>query len=128
MSMAPAPPVAPGGLSRGHRVRQLVFELGRKAGCWETSLLSSDKNSSVFKARGRAALPAACGMRSLPPGLQETGRAAWPRGVCALDPPTNPASLLGHGAGGTVVRGLRGGALALPSAAFLHPQIRLGNV
>lgn len=43
-----------GKAERGHRVRQLVLEPGREAGCWETSLLSTDKNSSVFKARGRA--------------------------------------------------------------------------
>lgn len=123
----PCPSPAPGGLSRGHRVRQLVLEPGRKAGCWETSLLSSDKNSSVFKARGRAALLAAL-WDALAPTEAAGDGTGWPdpAGSVPRTPPS-PTPLSGHGAGGRWCVGL-GGALALPSAAPLCPQIGLENV
>lgn len=63
--------------------------------------MSSDKNSSIFKARGLAALPAAQGMCLHPPGCG--GRSRMSCGLCASDPhPTHP---LWHGASETVVQG-----------------------
>lgn len=79
-----------GGLSKGAPGPAAGVRAGRTAGCWETSLLSSDKNSSIFEARGLAALPAMQGMCLHPPGCGGRGRMSC--GVCASDP--HPTRLL----------------------------------
>lgn len=114
MPVAPMPLTSTERMSRGHRVRQLLLEPSRKAGCWETFLLSSDKNSSIFKARGRG-----CAAGSAGTGL--TGPDPW--GLC----PGPPAPHLYH----DMVQGDSGAwaeGLVLPGAALLHLQIRLGDV
>lgn len=82
----------------------------RKAGCWETSLLSSDKNSSGFKVRGRAALLWGYGGRD---GL------VWPPGLCLG--PSAPWQVMVQGDGG-------GWAWGVPWYCLFHPQIWLRNV
>lgn len=103
----PRPSPAPGGLSRGHQVRQLVFEPGRKAGCWETSLLSSDKNSSVcLQGEGTGCAAGAWG--ALAPTGAAGDRTGWPGPAGSAPRTPQPHVSVGTPCRGMVVRGLEG--------------------
>lgn len=108
MLVVPVPLSSARGAEQGTLGLAAGVGAGRAAGCWETSLLSSDKNSSILKARGRAVLPAAQGMRLHPLGACSRGGVTQLRGVCAQDPP--PHTSVVTGCRGMVVDRLRVGA------------------